>query len=1164
VRKIVLVGDLHLRAKKMADISTAWARTVKWAKDKQVDLLVQAGDVFDRPNVFGKEADVGTVYGAFLDPIRSGDALRTIVIPGNHDMGGPRDKDNLTPFDGHEIVSVAHRPEVILPFPDLAICAVPWVNKAQLVARLVDRGMDSKKAARAVSEAFGQLLAKLTATVAEHKNAGRFVLFVGHLEVTGAFCANGERQANGSFEFSPKALASVGAGAYALAHLHVRQHIDGLPNENDGYLGPLCQLDFGEEKVQPGFRYMEINGKVLTDKFINNSSSPRYYTTHDLLAVDYRPGIDYVKLRSETKPERLPAGVIFDKVPQAKDSQPRRASELLSSDTALEQLLRVWKDEHPGCVLPLDDLASTANAIMAKAELPADAVGALDRLTRIFLTNITSHASTEIDLSGMTGVCGVEGPNGAGKTSAMEAMLVAFYGQCPSRPSLPLLVRNNEDASDALIELGFRVAGKEYLIRREFKKTAKTFSHKAYLVDTGTKDALAGPKVEDVRAACSVLIGDPQLVMAGIFSSQGESGNLVDLDPAPRKDLFAKLLGTDKFIILSRMADKEAKADNALVEAKKQQALGIRNELGAEATDRMGLLAGQEALKAKKAELSDVEAELARQKSKAEMATAVKEQRARALQRKADLKAQMEEIRSRGKVLRQQKDALDLLDEEDARKRVEELRAARTATDAMQDDVAKAKEASAQLALEASQATSAAHAKSVKRMQARSEAVVRETSQITLLKAEREARRRQLVDRLKALEMEAQSAAQATRNAERKADLLAGFPDLPACAACPLAKDGLEARNNLPETRVAAERTNERITNGNLVISRYDEQTDDMVSKLRVVPDEDHWQPEKSKEIAELSSKADELLAESNRTKPSLAELNQLAGMRQKAAGLPEAEKQLEMATKAAAELSRIEALLSSAKDLYRDLAKEAEALEVPEDPNLSVIMARLSVVQEQADALRGQAEHASMQIGRLQERMEQHAQRRRQLEAIEKDVAERSAAVAAYNALADAFGRDGIPQLIVDSTIPHFQDIMSDLMREFDGKWQVNVRSQREAKGEMKEVIDILVDDGYGERDIKTYSGGEKKLLKAIIRIAFSSLQAERSGKGLKVLVLDEATDALDEANASAFVRMLGRLSDRFNQVFVVSHNDHVLSSLPSRIIFSRETDHTTVVSTF
>jgi len=64
---------------------------------------------------------------------------------------------------------------------------------------------------------------------------------------------------------------------------------------------------------------------------------------------------------------------------------------------------------------------------------------------------------------------------------------------------------------------------------------------------------------------------------------------------------------------------------------------------------------------------------------------------------------------------------------------------------------------------------------------------------------------------------------------------------------------------------------------------------------------------------------------------------------------------------------------------------------------------------------------------------------------------------------------------------------------------------------------------------------------------------QAERSGRGVKVLVLDEAMYFADSEYAEAFMRMLQNLTKCFTQIIVVSHSDLVLASIRNKIFFAK-----------
>jgi DNA repair exonuclease SbcCD ATPase subunit len=195
-----------------------------------------------------------------------------------------------------------------------------------------------------------------------------------------------------------------------------------------------------------------------------------------------------------------------------------------------------------------------------------------------------------------------------------------------------------------------------------------------------------------------------------------------------------------------------------------------------------------------------------------------------------------------------------------------------------------------------------------------------------------------------------------------------------------------------------------------------------------------------------------------------------------------------------------------------------------------------------------------SVDIGKQQFKIEENNRRIEELKKLVGSVAPQKLAIEAFMTLASAFGRDGIPQMLVEKTIPRFEEIMNELVSEFECGFEIKVISQKQTKkGSMEDVIEILVNEGFGPREIRTFSGGENKLLKYLVRIAFAIIQAERSGKGLKVLVLDEAVDALDDDKTNDFMTMIMSLPKYFNQVFVISHNARILSDIPCKIKFER-----------
>lgn len=162
---------------------------------------------------------------------------------------------------------------------------------------------------------------------------------------------------------------------------------------------------------------------------------------------------------------------------------------------------------------------------------------------------------------------------------------------------------------------------------------------------------------------------------------------------------------------------------------------------------------------------------------------------------------------------------------------------------------------------------------------------------------------------------------------------------------------------------------------------------------------------------------------------------------------------------------------------------------------------------------------------------------------------------------LSKAFGKDGIPQLIIDSSLPQLQDILNLLTKSIS-KFDIRIATQKTIKsGDARETIDFIVDDGRRKRDIKLFSGGEKKLLKSLIRLSLSIFQSQKSGKSYKVLLLDEAFDSLDRDNSIVLLKMIYNLKKLFNQIFIISHSTDVTGSLSTCIEFKNNGERTVIV---
>ena len=80
------------------------------------------------------------------------------------------------------------------------------------------------------------------------------------------------------------------------------------------------------------------------------------------------------------------------------------------------------------------------------------------------------------------------------------------------------------------------------------------------------------------------------------------------------------------------------------------------------------------------------------------------------------------------------------------------------------------------------------------------------------------------------------------------------------------------------------------------------------------------------------------------------------------------------------------------------------------------------------------------------------------------------------YESLDEAFGKDGIQALIIESAVPQIESEANALLaRLTDNRIQISIESLRDLKtGGTRETLDIKIADELGERPYHLYSGGE------------------------------------------------------------------------------------------
>jgi exonuclease SbcC len=155
------------------------------------------------------------------------------------------------------------------------------------------------------------------------------------------------------------------------------------------------------------------------------------------------------------------------------------------------------------------------------------------------------------------------------------------------------------------------------------------------------------------------------------------------------------------------------------------------------------------------------------------------------------------------------------------------------------------------------------------------------------------------------------------------------------------------------------------------------------------------------------------------------------------------------------------------------------------------------------------------------------------------------------YDELRDAFGKKGVPALMIEAAVPEIEASANALLnRMTNGRMHLRFQTQKETQaGETRETLDIQISDELGTRAYEMYSGGEAFRVNFAVRLALSQLLARRAGTQLQTLIVDEGFGVLDASGRERLVEAIHAAQGDFQRILVVTHLDELKDAFPARI---------------
>ncbi|MGG1554971.1 AAA family ATPase [Paenibacillus ferrarius] len=241
-------------------------------------------------------------------------------------------------------------------------------------------------------------------------------------------------------------------------------------------------------------------------------------------------------------------------------------------------------------------------------------------------------------------------------------------------------------------------------------------------------------------------------------------------------------------------------------------------------------------------------------------------------------------------------------------------------------------------------------------------------------------------------------------------------------------------------------------------------------------------------------------------------------------------------------------------KAILKKEIEEERSLLLLETKALDSAALRLPVIQSELQQLRDRQQNITEQIGGLKSELtalEKDEQLRQQ---IAEELEPKSRAWSRFQTLIRAFGRDGIPALIIENAVPQLERIANEILGKMSkGKHYIRFETQRELKSRdgIQETLDIMIGDWTSERPYETFSGGEQLRIDYAIRFALAELLAQRAGSKVEWLTIDEGLGSQDAEHRGLVLESIKAVADRFKKVLVITHIEEAQAVFEQQIFF-------------
>ena len=208
----------------------------------------------------------------------------------------------------------------------------------------------------------------------------------------------------------------------------------------------------------------------------------------------------------------------------------------------------------------------------------------------------------------------------------------------------------------------------------------------------------------------------------------------------------------------------------------------------------------------------------------------------------------------------------------------------------------------------------------------------------------------------------------------------------------------------------------------------------------------------------------------------------------------------------------------------------------------------------ENLEKARADYDRETKKEGQIEAQLQNIEKQKDKLKSIKEKEKDNTALHQKYSILQEAFSKKGVPALLVEQALPQIESKANELLHRLsDGQMAVHFVTQKAyadgSRDDLKETLDIEIQDQAGIRDYEMYSGGESFRINFAIRMALSHVLANRAGAKLRTLVIDEGFGSQDAGGRDRLINAINIVKAEYDKVLVITHIPEVIEAFPVQL---------------